>query len=51
MKQFIKESDMSANVTYTYAVANRWLGFRFDLAILMLTTVCAALSIFMKNYF
>lgn len=42
---------MSANVTFTYSVANRWLGWRFDLAILFLTATCACTSIFMKSFF
>jgi len=50
-KSFLRESGMSANVTFTYSVANRWLGFRFDIAILILTLTCACTSVFMRSVF
>lgn len=49
INQFNKESDRSANVTFTYSIANRWLGWRFDLAILILTLACACTSVFMRG--
>ena len=48
---FMKESELSANVTFTYATANRWLGMRFDLAILILAFGTASFSVFMRTLF
>lgn len=47
----MKESDYSANVTWTYCIANRWLGFRFDMTIFIIISTCACTSIFMRDYF
>lgn len=48
---FLKESDYSANVTWTYGIANRWLGVRFDMVILILSCSCAITSVFMRGLF
>ena len=37
--QFSNESELSANVTFTYIVTNRWLGVRLDLGMIMLALV------------
>jgi hypothetical protein len=50
-ENFMKESELSANVTFTYATANRWLGMRFDLAILILAFGTASFSVFMRTLF
>lgn len=47
----MKESELSANVTFTYATANRWLGMRFDFAILILSIGTALFSVFMRTLF
>jgi ATP-binding cassette subfamily C (CFTR/MRP) protein 1 len=47
----MRESDLSANVTFTYTIANRWLGMRFDFAILVLAMSTAMFSIFMRGLF
>lgn len=35
--KYMLENEKSANVTFTQMTANRWLGLRFDLAILVVT--------------
>lgn len=35
--KYMMENDKSANCTFTQMTANRWLGLRFDLAILVVT--------------
>ena len=47
----MRENDLSANVTFTYITANRWLGFRFDIAIMFLSLSSAVCSIFMRGLF
>jgi hypothetical protein len=47
----MRESDLSCNATFTYATANRWLGLRFDLAILVMALSTAVFSLFMRGQF
>ena len=45
----MNESELSANVTFTYILTNRWLGFRFDLGISSLTLITAIVCIAFKG--
>ena len=45
----MNETELSANVTFTYIVANRWMGFRFDLGIVVLTLAASVLCIAFKG--
>ena len=45
----MKESELSANVTFTYATANRWLGVRFDLVVWIVSFSATTFSMFMRN--
>ena len=45
------ENELSANVTFTYSMANRWLGIRFDLSILILTVFASVFCCFMRSMF
>jgi len=45
----MNEAELSANVTFTYIVTNRWLGFRFDLAICTLSLVAAICCVAFKG--
>ena len=45
----MNETELSANVTFTYIVANRWMGFRFDLGIIVLTLTASVLCIVFKG--
>jgi hypothetical protein len=47
----MRESELSANVTFTYGTANRWLGVRFDIVIFFVSFTASAFSIFMRNMF
>ena len=47
----MRESELSANVTFTYATANRWLGMRFDLVIFTVSLSAAAFAVFMRGLF
>ena len=47
----MSENELSANVTFTYATAFRWIGIRFDLVIFTVTLSAAAFSVFMRNIF
>ena len=46
----MKESELSANVTFTYATANRWLGMRFDFVIWIVSFSATAFSVFMREF-
>jgi hypothetical protein len=35
------ENEKSANVTFTYMLANRWIGVRFDGAVVIITGIAA----------
>ena len=48
-KSFMCESELSANVTFTYATANRWLGLRFDFVIYIVSLSASVFSVFMRN--
>ena len=48
-KQFMNEAELSANVTFTYIVTNRWLGFRFDMGIVILTLTASVFCIVFKG--
>lgn len=48
--QFMNEAELSANVTFTYIVTNRWLGFRFDLGILVMSIIASFSCIAFKDY-
>ena len=48
-KQFMNEAELSANVTFTYVVTNRWLGFRFDIGIVVLSLTASVLCIVFKG--
>ena len=48
-EQFMNEAELSANVTFTYIVTNRWLGFRFDLGIVVLSLTASVLCIAFKG--
>lgn len=43
------ENERSANVTFTQMTANRWLGLRFDLAILVVTFAATAMCMIFRN--
>ena len=45
----MNETELSANVTFTYIVANRWMGFRFDLGIVVLSLAAAILCLAFKG--
>ena len=45
----MNESELSANVTFTYLLTNRWLGLRFDMGIVFLTLVTAIACIAFKG--
>ena len=47
--QFLNESELSANVTFTYAVANRWLGFRMECGIMALSWAASSFCIAFKD--
>lgn len=47
--QFLNEAELSANVTFTYIVTHRWLGFRFDIGIVILSLVASFFCIGFKN--
>jgi len=47
--QFMNESELSANVTFTYVITNRWMGFRLDLGILVLSLVASGFCVGLKN--
>jgi len=47
----MRESELSANVTFTYATANRWLGMRFDLVIFTVSFSASAFAVFMRDLF
>ena len=42
---------MSANVTFTYTTANRWLGMRFDSVVLIVSLSCAILAMSLRDTF
>lgn len=42
---------MSANVTFTYSIANRWLGMQFDWSIMFLAAFSAFASVLLRAYF
>jgi len=39
------ENEKSANVTFTYMIANRWIGIRYDAAVVLVTGIAAGLCI------
>lgn len=47
----MRESELSANVTFTYATANRWLGMRFDLVIFTVSFSASVFAVFMRDLF
>lgn len=47
--QFLNESELSCNVTFTYVVTNRWLGFRMDFGIMALSLIASASCIAFKG--
>lgn len=47
--QFKNENELSANVTFTYAIINRWLGFRLDFGIIALTLFATGFCIVFKG--
>ena len=47
--QFMNEAELSANVTFTYIIANRWLGFRMELGIMVLTISATCFCIGLKE--
>ena len=47
--QFINESDMSANVSFSYYSTNRWLGFRFDMAVMFMSIVTVITCVMFKG--
>ena len=50
-KSYMKETEMSANVTFTYTTANRWLGMRFDSVVLIVSLSCAILAMSLRDTF
>ena len=46
----MKESELSANVSFTYATANRWLGMRFDFVIWIVSFSATVFSVFMREF-
>lgn len=47
--QFMNEAELSANVTFTFVVMNRWLVLRLDLGIICLSLTAAACCIGFKD--
>jgi ABC-type multidrug transport system fused ATPase/permease subunit len=47
----MRESELSANVTFTYGTANRWLGIRFDIVIFCISFSASAFSVLMRDMF
>ena len=47
--QFMNEAELSANVTFTYVATNRWLGFRFDIGIVLMIFVACICCIAFKG--
>jgi len=47
--KYMIENERSANVTFTQMTANRWLGLRFDLAILVVTFAATAMCMIFRN--
>ena len=48
-QRFMNESELSANVTFTYIISNRWLGFRFDIGIVCLSLIASITCMAFKN--
>jgi len=44
------ENEKSANVTFTYMIANRWIGVRFDMAVVLITGIAASLCMASRGY-
>jgi len=47
--QFMNEAELSANVTFTYILTNRWLGFRMDFGIMALSLIASLFCILLKD--
>ena len=45
----MNEAELSANVTFTYIITNRWLGFRMGNGMLILQTFAIALCVGFKD--
>lgn len=48
--QFLNESELCANVSFTYVLANRMLGFRFDIIMVTLIIVASIWCILLRDY-
>lgn len=48
-RQFMNEAELSANVTFTYVITNRYLGFRYDCGIVVLTIIASSCCIAFKD--
>lgn len=48
-RQFMNESELSANVSFTYFSVNRWLAYRLDLGCLFMTIFTAIACISFKG--
>lgn len=44
------ENEKSANVTFTYMIANRWIGVRFDIATVIVTGIASALCMAARGW-
>ena len=45
----MNENELSANVTFTYIISNRWLGFRFDIGIVLMSLIASVTCLAFKN--
>ena len=48
-EQFMNEAELSANVTFTYIVTSRWLAFRLDIGILLMSIAASVSCIVLKG--
>jgi len=48
-EQFMNEAELSANVTFTYNLTSRWLAFRLDIGILIMSIAASISCIILKG--
>ena len=48
-QQFMNENELSANVTFTYIIIGRWLGFRIVMGILLLSVIASSCCVGLKG--
>lgn len=47
--KFMNEAELSANVTFTYVLTNRWLAFRLDIGIVVMSIAASISCIALKG--